>query len=128
MAEKERNFVSWRLDKLSDTERAKINDWLDGQGNIQKSITNVVLHMIERFGHDDILDYEIQKTLYGESTSSVSVKPSVTPVTQESKPESVETAVFEEDVVDLKPNDSKAEEIELNEEDDWLSDVNPNDL
>lgn len=64
---KERMQVSWRLDYLSDNERKKINAWLDQQANNQKSITNVVLHAIDRFGNADIMDHDIQKLLFRET-------------------------------------------------------------
>lgn len=61
-----RKNVSWRLSDQVESEQ--INEWLGQQKNIQKSITNVVMHMIDRFGVRNITDYDIQKILYQESS------------------------------------------------------------
>lgn len=60
-----RKNVTWRIGDSS--QNKLINDWLDQQKNIQDSITNIVLHMIDRFGMQNITDHEIQKILYQES-------------------------------------------------------------
>jgi len=59
-----RKLVSWRLEKLPKNQQDTINDWLDAQQNIQLSLTNVVQHMIDRFGVTDIMNYDVQKALY----------------------------------------------------------------
>lgn len=61
--QKERRNVTWRVAEHS--ENKKLNQWLDSQKNIQDSIANIVLHMIDRFGNVNITDYEVQKQLYG---------------------------------------------------------------
>lgn len=61
-----RKNVSWRV--IDSPQRETINKWLDAQKNIQDSLTNIVLHMIERFGIRNITDYDIQKMLYQESS------------------------------------------------------------
>ncbi|GAB6892110.1 MULTISPECIES: hypothetical protein [Geobacillus] len=65
-----RKIVTWRV---ADTPQSDlINEWLDKQQNIQVSLTNIVLHMINRFGIKDIMDYDIQKILYQEFSSGTS--------------------------------------------------------
>ncbi|WP_309138316.1 hypothetical protein [Parageobacillus sp. VR-IP] len=65
-----RKIVTWRV---ADTPQSDlINEWLDKQQNIQVSLTNIVLHMINRFGIKDIMDYGIQKILYQEFSSGTS--------------------------------------------------------
>jgi len=59
-----RKNVTWRI--ADNPQNDLINDWLDQQKNIQDSITNIVLHMIDRFGIQNITDYDIQKILYQE--------------------------------------------------------------
>lgn len=61
-----RKLISWRIDSLDLREQEIINEWLDNQQNIQKSITNVVQHMIDRFGTTDIMNFENQRALYTE--------------------------------------------------------------
>lgn len=65
MAEERKN-VTWRVSQHP--EHKKINKWLDSQRSIQDSISNIVLHMIDRYGYVNITDYEIQKQLYGKFT------------------------------------------------------------
>ncbi|WP_068505940.1 hypothetical protein [Paenibacillus kribbensis] len=60
--DKKRDLVSWRINKLSDSEQ--INDWVNAQSNVQNSLTSLVRHMIEQFGYRDITDQDIQKSLY----------------------------------------------------------------
>lgn len=59
-----RKLVSWRLEKLDKKQQDTINAWLDAQQNIQLSLTNVVQHMIDRYGITDIMNYDVQKSLY----------------------------------------------------------------
>lgn len=64
-----RKNVSWRVIDAPHSEA--INKWLDEQKNIQDSLTNIVLHMIERFGIRNITDYDIQKMLYQEGSNLI---------------------------------------------------------
>jgi len=59
-----RKLVSWRLEKLDKKQQDTINAWLNAQQNIQLSLTNVVQHMIDRHGITDIMNYDVQKSLY----------------------------------------------------------------
>lgn len=63
---KERKNVTWRV--AENSESKKINKWLDEQKNIQVSLANIVLHMIDRYGYINITDYQVQKQLYGKIT------------------------------------------------------------
>lgn len=63
---KERKNVTWRVAEQSESD--KINKWLDKQQNIQISLSNIVLHMINQFGYVNITDYQVQKQLYGKIT------------------------------------------------------------
>ena len=70
--EKERSLVSWRLGNLPKKERDLINKWLDSQQNINNSITNAILHVIDRAGVGDITSFETQKLLFQNSTPEAS--------------------------------------------------------
>lgn len=59
---KQRKVVSWRVADHSESEI--LNQWLDKQNNIQESISNIILHIIDQYGCRNITDYEIQKALY----------------------------------------------------------------
>lgn len=65
MPKEQRKNVTWRISEHPENER--LNNWLDQQKNIQDSITNIVLHMIDRFGNRNITNYDIQKILFQES-------------------------------------------------------------
>lgn len=65
--EKQRTQITWKLDRLSEKQKVKVNRWGDNQQNMQASITSVMLHMIDRFGDGvDFLDFDVQKELYTE--------------------------------------------------------------
>lgn len=66
--DKDRTQVSWKLDKLTENECAKINQWLNAQSNIQKSLAETVLHNIDRFGFTDITSHDVQRILYMDSS------------------------------------------------------------
>lgn len=60
---KERQGVSWKIAKENESE--KLNNWCNAQSNIQKTFTQMVLYMIDRFGEEtDFTDYHVQKKLY----------------------------------------------------------------
>ncbi|MGG0878036.1 hypothetical protein [Bacillus inaquosorum] len=42
----------------------KLNKWCNAQSNIEQSLTNLVLHMIDMIGYKDIRDFETQQELY----------------------------------------------------------------
>lgn len=70
-----RKLVSWRLEKLPKNQQDTINGWLNAQQNIQLSLTNVVQHMIDRFGVTDIMNYDVQKALYTNPEATVIENP-----------------------------------------------------
>lgn len=88
-----RKLISWRIDNLDQREQDEINAWLDQQQNIQKSITNVVQHMINRFGHTDIMSYNNQRALYTDTENTVGVL--VDPVVNQTSKEVIEPVVEE---------------------------------
>ncbi|PGQ88346.1 hypothetical protein [Priestia megaterium] len=57
-----RKLVSWRVGDHHHNEI--LNKWLDGQLNIQESLSNVILHIYDHFGDRNITDYDVQKALY----------------------------------------------------------------
>ncbi|OMC81832.1 hypothetical protein BK128_21415 [Viridibacillus sp. FSL H7-0596] len=59
-----RKLISWRIEQLNEQDRQRINDWLDQQNNIQNSLTNIALHMINRFGETDVMSYDVQRALF----------------------------------------------------------------
>lgn len=141
----DRKQVSWRLDKLSEKESSIINTWLSEQANIQKTITNLALHAIERFGNKDILNHDIQKVLYSDNSMAqeeVSIpRAEVTipkEIHQEAPPQKEKEAEKESktitekentDNVDLKvKKKTEVKTTEENENTDWLSSVDENNL
>ncbi|MGM1023744.1 MAG: hypothetical protein ACQEXV_25195 [Bacillota bacterium] len=60
--EKERELVSWRINKYSDSKQ--LNNWVNAQSNVQLSITSLVRHIIQQFGSRDVMDQEIQTYLF----------------------------------------------------------------
>lgn len=97
---KERKNVTWRVGEQS--EKEKINKWLDKQDNIQVSLSNIVMHMINQFGYVNITDYQVQKQLYGKITE---IKQPIEDTENEER-DITETFHVEKDD---KKNDSKKE-------------------
>lgn len=97
---KERKNVTWRVGEQS--EKEKINKWLDKQDNIQVSLANIVMHMINQFGYVNITDYQVQKQLYGKITE---IKQPIEDTENEER-DATETFHVEKDD---KKNDSKKE-------------------
>lgn len=95
---KERKNVTWRVGEQS--EKEKINKWLDKQDNIQVSLSNIVMHMINQFGYVNITDYQVQKQLYGKITEIRQ------PIEDTENEENTETFHVEKDD---KKSDSKKE-------------------
>ncbi|MEK5326092.1 hypothetical protein [Aeribacillus sp. FSL M8-0254] len=107
-----RKIVTWRV---ADTPQSDlINEWLDKQKNIQVSLTNIVLHIIDRFGMRDITDYDIQKVLYQEFSSGTSKESSLKNKTASNQNEGTE----ETDTRSLNDPDSKKDRDKENQDDD----------
>jgi hypothetical protein len=106
-----------------------INQWLDEQKNIQESLTNIVMHMIERFGIRNITDYDIQKLLYQDPTASSYVDGCVSPIPSvQEKTETKDKVLVNEPTTEEKnDNEPKIEkedkEIKEEQEDDLYSDL-----
>jgi len=115
-----RKNVTWRI--ADNPQNDLINQWLDQQKNIQESITNIVLHMIDRFGIQNITDYDIQKILYQELLTETKIQQQ----TNEQKNSVPEEANHKKEV--NKPsNESKKDDAEQNNE-DMYSDIDINNL
>lgn len=71
---KTRAVVSWRISKMKDQD--KLNKWCNAQSNIEQSLTNLVLHMIDMIGYKDIRDFETQQELYELKMGIAGSKPS----------------------------------------------------
>ncbi|MGM9923927.1 MAG: hypothetical protein ACI35R_06765 [Bacillus sp. (in: firmicutes)] len=132
-----RKNVSWRVSEHPQSDQ--INAWLDQQKNIQDSITNIVFHMIDRFGMRNITDYDIQKQLYNDSiayggpvvpqqaqapiqTTVPEAKPEAQPASEE-EPEHQEPA--QQPPAEQQPAVNQEQKYE---EDDPFGDVDPENL
>lgn len=126
-----RGNVSWRVSKHPSSD--KLNKWCDSQANIQESISNIVLHMIEKFGYRNITDYEVQKALFNsfESISNHSfptteIKPAVM---EESKVNISDEHKFKEEKATTSTNlpeipNEKPLNNESNSDDDMYDELN----
>lgn len=101
-----RKLISWRIDNLSVEEQDKLNAWLDQQHNIQKSITNVVMHTINQIGISDVMSFENQKRLYQDFAAGAQapVVPVITQKVVTAEPKRVvETTVVEVKNIEKQP-------------------------
>lgn len=119
---KERKNVTWRV--AEHPEHKKLNQWLDSQRNIQDSISNIVLHMIDRYGYVNITDYQIQKLLYGKITD-VGYVPEIDNELVESE---VEVEAEGKVEVNTVPEEKTQKEDEENSVDDVYSQIDKNNL
>lgn len=114
-----RKLVSWRLEKLPKNQQDTINDWLDAQQNIQLSLTNVVQHMIDRFGVTDIMNYDVQKALYTNPEATMIESPVKNEIKELNK----------ENQIAPSPEQSNKQQIASNDkEDDLYGDLAAEDL
>lgn len=63
---KERSSLLWRIGDLDDTDKKRINDWIDHQKNIKLSLSEIVMYIIDRFGNQDVMSHTIKKQLHQE--------------------------------------------------------------
>lgn len=114
-----RKLVSWRLEKLDKNQQDTINAWLDAQQNIQLSLTNVVQHMIDRFGITDIMNYDVQKALYTNPDATLVVKPTKNEITAPNEEE-------KETVSSPEPNDKQTNVNQEKKDHDFYDDLADN--
>ncbi|MYL43980.1 hypothetical protein [Virgibacillus salexigens] len=111
-----RKNVQWRVGEHSESD--KINKWLDQQKNIQDSLTNIVLHMIERFGMQNITDYDIQKILYQESLSDNPIK----------KQTFRESSQSDKNVLNETETTDNKRDLNVNNDDDMYNEIDMDNL
>lgn len=65
MSEKQmRRMISYKIENLSPKERALVDEWANGQFNIQQSLTNIIMHVVGFIGNADVMDFDVQKQLH----------------------------------------------------------------
>lgn len=65
--------VSWKFDKLSDNDKEKIRLFIKSQKNTQNTLNFLAIHFLERFGEVDIMDFEVQRQLFADLDSKISI-------------------------------------------------------
>lgn len=63
----ESNAISWRYGAIAEDDIRKIKKWLNSQRNKNEAITHVILHFIQRYGNNDVLNYETQRKMFSDS-------------------------------------------------------------
>lgn len=59
-----RKMISFKVENLPPKQQEIINKWADGQTNIQQSLANIVMHVVEFTGNADVMDFEVQRKLH----------------------------------------------------------------
>jgi len=59
-----RKMISFKIENLPDKQRQIIDTWADGQSNIQQSLANIVMHIVDFVGNDDVMDFDVQRKLH----------------------------------------------------------------
>lgn len=68
-----RKMISFKVENLSEKDQKMINEWADGQSNIQQSLTNIVRHIVGFTGNADVMDFDVQRRLHTILNSSPTV-------------------------------------------------------
>jgi len=59
-----RKMISFKIENLPDKQRQIVDQWADGQSNIQQSLANIVMHVVEFVGNADVMDFDVQRKLH----------------------------------------------------------------
>lgn len=59
-----RKMISFKIENLPEKERAIVDAWADGQGSIQQSLANIIMHVVSWSGNADVMDFEVQRKLH----------------------------------------------------------------
>ena len=90
-----RKMISFKLENFTDKQRQIIDTWADNQANIQQSLANLVMHVVEYVGNVDVMDYDVQRKLHTMFTpgaiETIPGKVEATPGAIEEAPGSVES-------------------------------------
>lgn len=112
--QKKRTQIPFKLDRLTEKEQIMVNRWADKQQNMQNSFTSIVLHMINRYGYVDFMDFDVQRELFTESLGTLSVQePKETMSTSQIIPEA--NKIMENKQV-VNAEDEDDDEFDYNEE------------
>ena len=131
---KSRKNVSWRVSQHPSSD--KLNKWCDQQANIQESISNVILHMIEIYGYRNITDYDIQRSLFnGLNTSnlqSIKVTAPESEIMNEEEDLTIkDNSYMNSEILEINDNDDSKDDIisdQNDDDDDLYNELNLNNL
>ena len=115
---KNREQVSWRL---KEPHYQTFNDWCNAQDNVQESLTNIVLHLIERFGNRNIRDFDIQKALYQDLLSKNQIE-------EDHSPKITEDENEEQTTESISSDNEEVNEDPEEQEDDIYKGLDPDNL
>ena len=59
-----RKMISFKVENLPEKQQKIIDDWANGQTNIQQSLANIVMHVVAFTGNDDVMDFDVQRKLH----------------------------------------------------------------
>lgn len=59
-----RKMISFKIENLPDKQRKIVDDWANGQANIQQSLANLIMHVVEFTGNADVMDFVVQRKLH----------------------------------------------------------------
>lgn len=59
-----RKMISFKIENLPEKQRKIVDDWANGQANIQQSLANLVMHVVAHTGNADVMDFDVQRELH----------------------------------------------------------------
>lgn len=59
-----RKMISFKIENLPAKQRRIVDEWANGQANIQQSLANIIMHVVEFTGNADVMDFDVQRKLH----------------------------------------------------------------
>ena len=95
-----RKMISFKIENLSEKERAIVDAWANEQGNLQQSLANIIMHVVSWNGNADVMDFEVQRKLHSILASNEQIGQAQVPSIQSDESKSKEVAPTEESNID----------------------------
>lgn len=59
-----RKMISFKIENLPAKQHRIVDEWANGQANIQQSLANIIMHVVKFTGNADVMDFDVQRKLH----------------------------------------------------------------
>ena len=59
-----RKMISFKIENLPEKEHKIVDEWASKQTNIQQSLGNLIMHIVDYVGCVDVMEFEVQRKLH----------------------------------------------------------------